>query len=560
MFKAATGSSVRRMLYRAAGGGPYKKFLPTRTGLLASSAVLASVLLYSQRTVYSDALDEKPETPQWSSDGASLKHNKSDTLNTLVWGSNRAGIIDPLLPTGYSVRQIFAPVWLNDVAMRDLALHERHAACVDARGDVYQWGEGYNTSRTPDADGRPTRTLSGKNIVKLQLTPTRVFALSKSGRIYILAANAANQELAPRSSAWWNFWTSPQKVDFVELTPNDVFGWGEKFTSISAGQDHLLALTSSGRTYSCPINENGNARGQLGFNAPNLSSPYNIPKSIASPSFTAAVTSRQPPVPEIETKINDDSGIRFCTTLHEIPVLKGIQFAQVTAGARSSFARTPSGKVLAWGANEHGQLGLGAKDPSEPVTVPTEVVLWPRKNQQASTRCLDVSAGGNLTGFTIERAPADEAKTVELLMTGDGQWGGLGNNTYSNVQISPVRVKALSGLTEYNDATQRLQFIPPRAISISPSGHVFATLDPSSGRRDLHAWGRNQDYELGPGARKPGTCSPMPVGGDGGGRVLLQSKKSREVKDLQGRVWGRGIKVEQVAVAGFGTAMIYWKL
>lgn len=40
------------------------------------------------------------------------------------------------------------------------------------------------------------------------------------------------------------------------------------------------------------------------------------------------------------------------------------------------------------------QLGLGAKDPSEPVTVPTEVVLWPRKNQQASTRCLDVSAGG----------------------------------------------------------------------------------------------------------------------------------------------------------------------
>jgi hypothetical protein len=59
-------------------------------------------------------------------------------------------------------------------------------------------------------------------------------------------------------------------------------------------------------------------------------------------------------VPEIETKINNDPGIRFCTTLHEIPVLKGIQFAQVTAGARSSFARTPSGKVLAWGANEHG--------------------------------------------------------------------------------------------------------------------------------------------------------------------------------------------------------------
>jgi hypothetical protein len=52
-----------------------------------------------------------------------------------------------------------------------------------------------------------------------------------------------------------------------------------------------------------------------------------------------------------------------------------------------------------------------------------------------------------LTGFTIERTP-DEAATVDLLMCGDGQWGGLGNNSYSNAQVSPVRVKALSGLSE----------------------------------------------------------------------------------------------------------------
>jgi len=29
------------------------------------------------------------------------------------------------------------------VALRDLQLHEKHAACIDARGDVYQWGEGF---------------------------------------------------------------------------------------------------------------------------------------------------------------------------------------------------------------------------------------------------------------------------------------------------------------------------------------------------------------------------------------------------------------------------------
>ncbi|KAF8212424.1 regulator of chromosome condensation 1/beta-lactamase-inhibitor protein II [Mycena galopus ATCC 62051] len=568
MFKGAAGNSVRR-LHRAAGGGSYKKIVPTgRSGLLASGAVLASLVWYSQRIVHNDALEEKTSSPQLSPVGkhSATQHNKSDTLHTVVWGSNRSGILDPILPTGYTVKQAFAPAWLNDVALRDLALHERHAACVDARGDVYQWGEGYNSFRTPDADGLPTRTLSGKNIVKLQLTPTRVFALSKCGRIYILDANASNQALASPSRPWWKFWSHPQTVDFVQLTPNSPFGWGEKyagaylrpsrFTSISAGRDHLLALTSSGRTYSCPVNQNANACGQLGFNAPNLLSPYNIPKSITSSSFTAAVTSRQPPVPEIETKINDDPGIRFCTTLYEIPVLKGIKFAQVTAGARSSFVRTPSGKVLAWGANEHGQLGLGSKDPSQPVTIPSEVVLWPSRNQQASTRCLDVSAaGGDLTAFTIEREPANEDTTVELLMTGDGQWGGLGNNSYSNVQVTPLRVKALSGLTEYNDATKRLQCIRPRAISISLGGHVLATLDSV-----LYSWGKNQDYEV-LGARKPGTCTPLAVdAGDGNGRLLLQSKKSREVRDMAERVWGRGYKVEQTAVGGSGCTMIYWRL
>jgi alpha-tubulin suppressor-like RCC1 family protein len=120
-----------------------------------------------------------------------------------------------------------------------------------------------------------------------------------------------------------------------------------RFISISAGRHHLLALTSSGRTFCCPINKNANTCGQLGFNAPNLGSPTDVPKSLASAAISFG---RQSPAPE------DDSpgGIRFCTTLYEIPILKGIKFAQVAAGARSSFARTPSGKVLAWGANEHG--------------------------------------------------------------------------------------------------------------------------------------------------------------------------------------------------------------
>ncbi|KAJ7172661.1 regulator of chromosome condensation 1/beta-lactamase-inhibitor protein II [Mycena filopes] len=507
---------------RRAAGGRYKKLTAARTGLLASSAVLASALWYSQHTT----LHNDAALPFWSG-GLPSTQNKTDVLHTLVWGSNRASVLSPLLPGSVTIKKPFAPEWLNDVALRDLALHETHAACVDARGDVYQWGEGY-TERTLE-DG-PTRTLSGKDIVKLQLSTNRVYrAFESPGPSMSLDANASKQLLDKPITTWWKFWASPQRLDFAELTPQTALGWGEKFKSISAGRDHLLALTSTGRTFACPITTNANVCGQLGFNVPTLRSPYNVPKSLASSSYDAATSLG--PTPEQ----GDDSGIRFCTTLYEIPILKGVEMAQVTAGARSSFARTPSGKVLAWGANEHGQLGLGGTFTSDVITIPSEVVLWPTRSQQATTRCLD----------------------VELLMCGDGQWGGLGNNIYSSAQGSPIRVKG--NKRTHNDTTQRLQSIPPQSISISPTGHVLATLEPFSGDRDVHAWGRNQDYELGNG-KKAGVPSPSPVVDASNGRLLLQRKRAREVRDMQGRVWGRGIEVEQTALSGFGNSCIFWSL
>jgi hypothetical protein len=64
----------------------------------------------------------------------------------------------------------------------------------------------------------------------LQLTANRVFALSKSGSVYVLDANASNQALAePRRAAWWKFWASSQLVDFAELAPQNPVAWGEKY-------------------------------------------------------------------------------------------------------------------------------------------------------------------------------------------------------------------------------------------------------------------------------------------------------------------------------------------
>ena len=67
-----------------------------------------------------------------------------------------------------TIRSPAVASWLENVALRELVLHERHAACVDARGDVYQWGDGFE-GRPGSSSGQPVRTLRGK--VRIQRNP-----------------------------------------------------------------------------------------------------------------------------------------------------------------------------------------------------------------------------------------------------------------------------------------------------------------------------------------------------------------------------------------------------
>lgn len=141
--------------------------------------------------------------------------------------------------------------------------------------------------------------------------------------------------------------------------------------SISAGNEHLLALTSSGRTFTHPISKNANTYGQMGIrkiSLPAISSSASaerktidlVPKAVADPYANVSRTQRGLPVVE---ELSEETSIPeaektdsiFCDRLFEIPSLKGIKVAQAVASARSSFVRTEAeGRVLAWGANEHG--------------------------------------------------------------------------------------------------------------------------------------------------------------------------------------------------------------
>lgn len=68
--------------------------------------------------------------------------------------------------------------------------------------------------------------------MKVELTQNRVFALSSSGKIYVLSADAKSQKIdPPRTDSSWlaSLWTSgAQTVDYNELTADQKFGRGEK--------------------------------------------------------------------------------------------------------------------------------------------------------------------------------------------------------------------------------------------------------------------------------------------------------------------------------------------
>ncbi|KAF8968391.1 regulator of chromosome condensation 1/beta-lactamase-inhibitor protein II [Flammula alnicola] len=554
---------------------------------VASALAAGTALWYStSRPLYNDAII-RPADADKPKPLVVEKPTNPDTIYSLVWGSNNERTLCPDVPGGESIRTPTVARWLDGVAVRDLQLHQKHAACVDARGDVYQWGDGF-FGRSLRGAHTPKLTLRGKNIVQLQLTDDKLYALSASGKVYTLATDAMDQELSagsptPSSDSWWGtgwLWGEDETVDFAELTASEPLGWRESFVSIAAGKNHLLALTSKGRVFAHPVNKKANHYGQLGFRKFSIPDPVSaltqrnshlhvelVPKSLADPFINSARAVRVTPSSYASDNLSDvdDRSIRFCPTLFEIPVLRGVEVAQIAASGRSSFIRTPSGRVLGWGANEYGQIGLGSNVALDTITVPTEVVLWRFTQNSTRSKCLDVTAGGDLTAFTVERESDKGPNTTDLLMCGNGQYGGLGNNTYTNVQGNPSRVKSLSGLLQYNEDVRVLEPIKPSEISISPTGHILLSLNSSDdsagvGGKDLMVWGKNHESELGNG-KKSSLVIPTPVQSpDEDERFMLMRKKAKEVKDLHGKVWKHGVTVEQHVAAGYENSIVYWKI
>jgi alpha-tubulin suppressor-like RCC1 family protein len=458
--------------------------------------------------------------------------------------------------------------YFDGMALRHILLEEKHAAAIDANGDLLQWGLGFfdascRTKKSSVSSGAidevplgrrrdkiraneltplgseaaqpriPIKTLQGKNLVKVVGSDTKVYALSKKGDVYVLSALEILQQ--PGKLAPWSL--NPFKLfglfasrmpdhEKLSAAANCKLSRGEKVIDIDAGVSHFVAVTNKGRTFSCPIDSRANDYGQLGtkrvflnsptegeasrkqsktveavleprmfrlddfleneqkLNLQNLLPDWALPPAVAdsgqgglkpqklpySPSShpivrlppEATAAARRAAQAEADRKAREmaemvtesPSSIRYCTTLHEIPALRGITIDQISVGNEHSLAKTTEGRVLAWGRHTHGQCGLGSQIAMECVPVPSEVVLSKCfSNNSIDVACTAIKAGADNSFFITSRRESGSQMRgggfkVDVLAAGKGQWGTLGNAMWSQVAASPVRVKTVSGLLE----------------------------------------------------------------------------------------------------------------
>ena len=122
------------------------------------------------------------------------------------------------------------------VALRTLVLGETSGAAIDASGDLYQFGDGFEPVTpllaTSEGGGGPKLTLRGKDLVDVKLAGEKVYALSSSGHIYILSQSRAKQGVVSgrRTSdgGWFGWLVGPGGgVDHVQMNTDVKLANGE---------------------------------------------------------------------------------------------------------------------------------------------------------------------------------------------------------------------------------------------------------------------------------------------------------------------------------------------
>ncbi|KFX98407.1 hypothetical protein O988_04356 [Pseudogymnoascus sp. VKM F-3808] len=579
LYRKQNASAILRNIRQAQGYGrkyssnggpptPDRSAAIRRTGLLVSAIVGAGAVYaisYSRTPAEAKAPKaqippaevtfeqerKKPSSAEENRESISSQHvqiKKSwENPGVFAWGSNVGHVVSPESNES-AIKTPKRIPYFDGLVLRDLKLDRNFGAAVTENGDVLQWGAGYSTTFP-----NPTATLTGKNITKISLSGDRVIALAKNGSVYSLpvARKAQLEDPKPNQSSHLGLWSSSSPISYEEIKiPN--LSYGEKVSDISTGQEHCLLLTSSGRLFSSATSHASfPAKGQLGV-----------------PGLMRSV------LPAGEVKNHP---------AHEIEGLKGKRISKIATGDYHSVCVDDQGQVFTFGDNSAGQLGIEPTPEKShldaPFLLPVDKLYSGSKLTPFVT---NVAAGGNDTFFTVDAKPITSNLdgpggvqitpriTADIWSCGTGIYGTLGNNRWTHTQGAPSKIKALSGLCEYDESTNTTVPIRVGRLSIGTT-HASAQIsnvtnvitdseNATNYGADVLFWGGNEFYQLGTGRRNniavPTYIAPLDARQDRdiGKRTDNRFQVAPRKKIVVG---GRTVEVEQRVECGRGVTAVY---
>ena len=469
-----------------------------------------------------------------------------------AWGSNSGRVAAPDSDEAV-IKQPRRIPFFDGVLLRDIKLDKDFGVAVTEKGDLLQWGIGFSTEVR-----QPTPTLTGKGLTAVTISKDRIIALASDGKVYSLPASHEDQLTGarPTESSWMPFWSSRANVSYRLIQPQNM-GWREKVSSISSGLEHVLLLTSSGRLFSAASSSDEfPSRGEMGV--PGLS------------------WSTRPPGPYDQP--------------HEITTLRGFEIVQIATGDFHSVVLDKEGRAFAFGDNSSGQLGFDPSGESPYIDAPSLLPISRLySGSNLAPRVTSVFAGGSNSFFTVDAtrvAQPGEASatqsglgriTADTWACGQGILGTLGTGRWTHMQGTPTKIKALSGLFEFDEGNNTVIPIRLKRLSVG-STHASATMDnvthvkagtssSTDSRNDTNWgadvlwWGGNENYQLGMGKRNnvalPGYIAPLDAAAEKAIGKRREEHRFQITPRHKVNVNGRKVSMEQRVECGRMVSAVY---
>ncbi|MGV8876665.1 MAG: RCC1 domain-containing protein, partial [Rhodoglobus sp.] len=246
---------------------------------------------------------------------------------------------------------------LTGVTFDQTTSNSDFSLALGSDGRISAWGSNQNGKLGINSTSGSLVPVEGAEIVGLKYTHISAgdgfaLAIGNDGKTYAWGLGAAGQ-LGTNS-------TNSSNVPIPVTTPA-----GVKFTKISAGDLHALALGTDGNVYTWGWNYYGQQG--LGTSANSLKPELVIaaPQGVTVTDIEAGAYGSYVSLSNGETYSwgrNDNGQLGNNSTVDSnIPVLvqtpTGVKFTQISSGANHSLALGDDGETYAWGQNLYEQLG-----------------------------------------------------------------------------------------------------------------------------------------------------------------------------------------------------------